>query len=62
MNLVGPDGLTLIKYMYEAMERHNRVRAELEKDGQVTNARISPTLQKKTRDMLECVRVNVERS
>jgi len=62
VNLVGPDGLALITYMYEAMERHNRVRAELEKNGRVTNAPYSPTLQKKTRDMLECSHVNVERS
>ena len=62
VNLVGPDGLALIEYMYEAMERHNQVRAELEKNGLGTNAPYSPTLRKKTRDMLECSRVDVERS
>ena len=62
VNLVGPDGSALIEYMYEAMERHNQVRADLEKNGIMTKALYSPTLRRKTQDMVQCDHVDVVRS
>lgn len=61
VNLVGPDGLALITYMYRAMAKHNQVRAELERHGLATaETPYAPTLKTQTRDILECSRVDVE--
>ena len=61
VNLVGPDGAALIKYVHAAMGRHNLIRDELERATGKRDIPYSPLITERTRDMVECQRVSVER-
>jgi hypothetical protein len=61
VNFAGSDGRVLIKYLRQAMERHNSLRDELVRATGKPSSSYTPPLTEGTNDIIECHRVTVER-
>jgi hypothetical protein len=61
VNAVGPDGLVLISYAIEAVQRFRPLREELVAVTGNKSVPYLPTLAKRTRDIVSCDSVKVER-
>jgi len=61
VNIVGPDGSALIDYLRAATQVYKTVRDALQAATGTKNIPYLPLIQRRTRDMIECARVEVRR-